>query len=139
MLDLPNQWHNCFFILEILIKERLARFSCLARFNLKWSKKLGAVRWGGHFKKKFFSMYYSHSLMLSSSNLNQHQLSVFLRIVYSIRKRATSLLYLTEWGSLSGAPNRAGQIWSLVQISTKKCKKVRKVQICISSITLNIF
>ena len=34
MVDLPNQCNECFFILEIL-KEGLAKLSCLERLSLK--------------------------------------------------------------------------------------------------------
>ena len=59
-------------------------------------------------------------------SLNQHQFSVFLRTIYSIPKKATSLIYRMVWFTLSGAPNDMGQMWPPVQKSRKKCEKVGK-------------
>ena len=56
-------------------------------------------------------------------NLNQHQLSVFLRTVYSIQTKATFLIYRMEWFSLLGSRNGMGHIWPPVQKSTKMWKR----------------
>ena len=69
--------------------------------------------------KCFFK--YTQPITNVLQNLNQHQLSVFLRTIYSIPKRATSLIYRMEWFSLLCALNGMGHSRPPKQ---KKHKKV---------------
>ena len=105
------------------------------------------MRWGKLFDH-FLNIFLKCTQPLTDvlQNLNQHQLSVFLRTIYNIPKRATSLIYRIVWFTISGAPNDMGRIWLPVQKSTKKREHFERkyytsnlyitdaVQICNSSI-----
>ena len=100
------------------------------------------------------SLKYAQPLTDVLQDLNQHQLSVFLRTIYSIPKRATSLIYIqngmiltfwcTKWhGShLTACAKKHKKLWKswkgntalTIYVSSMQCKFVT-----VLSITSNLF